>query len=208
MAAAKRYTNDIKIGIFLYISPKRRPKAAYFDCILIYTQSIYISIFIDVQVLVKLETIVEMCIGVNDMIETYSKIQNNQARGEPSRKNHLMSKVVLLIGNDAELLQPLAVKLAANGGDIALASSLLSAEAAEIIGERVQAFGGRFLLIDISNTRKSEAIINTTKRELGRMDIIVDMSAHKNKELEDTTSGDSPQTQWWLSKAVLEEISK
>jgi NAD(P)-dependent dehydrogenase (short-subunit alcohol dehydrogenase family) len=131
----------------------------------------------------------------------------------PSPKSHLMSKVVLLIGNDAEVLHALAAKLAANGGDIALASSQLSAEAAKAIQESVQAYGGRFLLLDrglvkngLSNVQKTEAIINNIKRELGRMDIVVDMSAHKGKGAENETTTNSDQSQWWLSTAILQEI--
>lgn len=128
-----------------------------------------------------------------------------------SPRNHLMSKVVLLIGNDVEVLQPIAAKLAANGGDIALASSRLSDEAADTIRESVRAFGGRFLLLDrelvrkgFSNIQKTEAVVNNIKRELGRMDIVVDMSAYNSSDNE--TDSNSTPSQWWLSKAILQEI--
>jgi hypothetical protein len=103
----------------------------------------------------------------NNMFETYTKVKNSHFRNITAHSNHLMSKVVLLIGDDAEILQPLAVKLAANGGDIALASSYLSDEAAEIIRERVEAFGGRFLLLDTSTTSEGEALVDNIREELG-----------------------------------------
>lgn len=149
------------------------------------------------------------------MTETYSNSRNGLNGGMSSTKNRLMSKVVLLVGNDAEILHSLAAEFAAHGGDVALASSQLSAEAADTIRESVQAFGGRFYLVDkgllhkglSSNGQKSETIINSIKRELGRMDIVIDMSAHKSNESQNETNLDSPQPQWWLSKAVLQEIN-
>lgn len=145
------------------------------------------------------------------MTETYLKLRSNLVREMSSPRNHLMSKVVLLIGNDVEVLQPIAAKLAANGGDIALASSRLSDEAADTIRESVRAFGGRFLLLDrelvrkgFSNIQKTEAVVNNIKRELGRMDIVVDMSAYNSSDNE--TDSNSTPSQWWLSKAILQEI--
>lgn len=140
------------------------------------------------------------------MIETYSRVQNSQLGGQSSRKNNLMGKVVLLMGNDAEILQPLAVKLAANGGDIALASSQLSVDSADIIRERVEAFGGRFLYVDINDIQESEAIIRNITEALGGMDIVVDMSAYKGKRSARTIYQDTPQPQRWLSRAIFEEI--
>ncbi|MFZ0543937.1 MAG: hypothetical protein WAM60_00770 [Candidatus Promineifilaceae bacterium] len=146
------------------------------------------------------------------MTHSYSNFQNGTVNGKSTRKNHLMSKVILLIGNDPEILQSLAAEFAANGGDIALASSHLPTEISNSIRERVHAFGGRFLLVDkslLNNIQKAETIVNKVREVLGGIDIFIDISAHKNnEEPEDERNQESPQPQWWLSSAILGEIKQ
>ncbi len=143
------------------------------------------------------------------MMETSSNLQNKQDRKKSSPQDNLMSKVVLLIGNDAGLLQSLAVECAAHGSDIALASSRLPSDLGEKIRENVQAFGGRFLLLDkslIQNIQKAEMLITRVKRELGSLDILIDFSAHQQPESEVETGTNGSQPCWWLSQAILQEI--
>ncbi len=124
---------------------------------------------------------------------------------QSNSQNNLMSKVVLLIGNDVNVLHPLAIGFAKNGCDIALASSRMPSEIANTIREGVQAVGRRFLFLDkaLMNIRKAELAVAEIKRELGGIDFLVDMSKEKTKQ---RTNQLERQTRWWLSKIILQEI--
>lgn len=142
------------------------------------------------------------------MTETQFTSQNNLVKGKSQSPNNLLSKVVLLIGNDAGLLHSLAVLFASNGSDIALASSTLSVSIANTIRDSVQALGGRFLLLDnsLSENRNTEMVVGTVRKEMGGMDVLIDMSAKRKKGLSGEANGDGSQPRWWLSKAILQEI--
>lgn len=138
------------------------------------------------------------------MMETHTK-QKDLDKKNGYHRYPLMSKVILLIGNDAGVLQSLAAEFAADGGDIALVSSRLPAEITNDIRDSVQALGGRFLLLD-NGGFNAAGVINKVREELGGMDILIDMSAQKSKKLEAPEERSVPQPQWWLSKDTLQEL--
>jgi NADP-dependent 3-hydroxy acid dehydrogenase YdfG len=139
------------------------------------------------------------------MIDTESKLQSNLVSGNPSPNHHLVNKVILLIGNDAGTLHSLAATFAAYGSDIALASSRLPVDTILAIRENVQQSGGRFLLLNrdlADESRSAESLISTVKKELGKMDILIDLSARDKMN----SNSDNPQPRWWLSPVALQEF--
>jgi NAD(P)-dependent dehydrogenase (short-subunit alcohol dehydrogenase family) len=138
------------------------------------------------------------------MMETRTK-QKDLERGNGHHQYHLMSKVILLIGNDAGVLHSLAVEFAAEGGDIALVASRLPAKIADEIRKSVQLLGGRFLHLE-SDGFNAAGVIQKVREEMGGMDILVDMSAKKSEKSETNNERSVPQPQWWLSKNTLQEL--
>ena len=61
-------------------------------------------------------------------------------------RNHLVGKVVLLIGNDTPVLNTLVIQLAQKGADIALFCRRQSTEALQNLKQQVEALGQRFFL--------------------------------------------------------------
>lgn len=123
---------------------------------------------------------------------------------------HLVNKVVLLIGNDAAILDSLAIEFATKGSDIALASPQLSDRTAESIREKVEQSGGRFLLLDknlFTDVQKVEVLIDTIKKELGKIDILIDLSAKRFRKSSNGTHSDTPYPRWGLSTAILQELT-
>jgi hypothetical protein len=141
------------------------------------------------------------------MAEAYSKSQDNLVRGESLTYNNLLSKIVLLIGNDAAALHVLAAAFAARGSDIVLLSSQLSVDITNAIRESVLALGRGFLLLDksLSNGQNAELVVSKVKKEMGGIDILVDISA-RDEGMASKTKRDKSQPIWWLSKAMLQEI--
>lgn len=140
------------------------------------------------------------------MSDTGSQSQNELAGGK-SRTGRLASKVVLLIGNDPGVLHPLAIKFAAKGSDIVLASSQLPADTTSAIREHVQALDSRFLLIDNElDNGTMEKVVSKVRDEMGGIDILIDMSARDSRRLAGKTKGEIVENRLWLSEAILEEI--
>lgn len=141
------------------------------------------------------------------MTEIQFTSKKNLVKGNSHTPANFISKVVLLIGNDAGVLHSLAVSFASKGSDIALASSRLPVDIANTIRESVQALGGRFLLLDnsLSENRNAEMVVGTVKKEMGGLDILIDMSAKSKGVSGEKNQGSSP-PRWWLSKAILQEI--
>jgi enoyl-[acyl-carrier-protein] reductase (NADH) len=143
------------------------------------------------------------------MIESATQNRIDMMENETSIDN-FVNKVILLIGNDAAVLNSLAIELAAKGSDIALASSQLSDRTAESIREKVEQAGGRFLLLDknfFTNIHKGEGVIDTIKKELGKIDILIDLSAKRFKKSNNGTHSETPYPRWRLSTAILQEIT-
>lgn len=117
----------------------------------------------------------------------------------------MMKKVVLLIGNDDNVLQSLAEGLARRGCDIALAAQKMPLEIANAIRDSVQALGRRFLYLGALITiQKAELAVAEIKRELGGIDFLVDMT---DRSIISQSDQVPPQPRLWLSKTILQELS-
>lgn len=146
--------------------------------------------------------------------ETDQDKNNNKWRPESANPQHLMGKVVLLIGNDTAVVQNLVTQLAQKGADIALVCWQMPQEAVRKIKESVQAVGRHLLLIEQTEPEHEASVmaqlVETIAAELGHLDIFIDLSAHKSEPLSlsnghahKVTAG---QPNWPLAQAVLEEM--
>lgn len=138
--------------------------------------------------------------------------KNKPRRGESGRRsNHLVGKVVLLIGNDTAVLHTLVRRLAQKGADIALVCRELSSEAIRRVQEIVESLGQRFLLVDETNyqTFSADRLIHTVTSTLGHLDVFIDLSADLSA-LQETENGQARiefQPVWLLRQPVLEELA-
>lgn len=121
-------------------------------------------------------------------------------------KNRLMSKVVLLIGNDPNILRPLAAGFANKGCNVALASQEMPSDIVNTIRESVLKLGRCFLFLQpLINISKGESPVAEIKREFGRIDFLVDLSG---KTSDQPSSKEDRQTRLWLSKTIRQEMKK
>ena len=113
-------------------------------------------------------------------------------------------KVVLLIGNDDDVLQSLAVSFAERGFNIALSAPQMPLEVANSIRDSVQSTGHRFIFLgDLGEMKNTEFAMMEIRREMGGIDFLVDMTDRSNG----TESNQDPtQPRLWLSKNVLQEL--
>lgn len=142
-------------------------------------------------------------------ITHYSPFAGTDRR--PSRRNHLIGKVVLLVGNDPVDLQALATPLAQRGADIALYCQSLKSGAAKQMRQSVEAAKQHFFLISEARDSVSpQQVVEAVTERFGHLDIFIDLSAQPNETLDDNDplekDDESEQAVWQLTQAALEEI--
>jgi NAD(P)-dependent dehydrogenase (short-subunit alcohol dehydrogenase family) len=128
-----------------------------------------------------------------------------------SPRNHLIGKVVMLVGEDTTLLQGLAEPLARKGADIAVVCPTASPELVRPLRESVESAGQRFYQVTAETAEQPERIVDTITAELGHLDIFIDLSAHAptrwgfngNGAHDDEERGPD----WPLAQAALETIT-
>jgi NAD(P)-dependent dehydrogenase (short-subunit alcohol dehydrogenase family) len=102
----------------------------------------------------------------------------------------LEGKVAIVTGGDSGIGRAVAVLFAREGADVAIVY-LSEEEDAEETGRAVEAEGRRALLIpgDVTDSAFCEEAVETTVRELGRLDILVNNAAYQEHlpSLEDIT---------------------
>lgn len=140
---------------------------------------------------------------------------NSNSYSSQRGQNHLLNKVVLLIGNDTAVLQNMIIQLAQKGADVALICQKLPAETLSLIRDKVESLGRHFLLIEKSRQQpiSPERLIESISSHLGHLDIFIDLSAQKETvssatDPSETDSQDSWfQLHWPLTQAALQEIA-
>ena len=136
-------------------------------------------------------------------------------------RNHLVGKVVLLIGNDTPVLNTLVIQLAQKGADIALFCRRQSTEALQSLKQQVEALGQRFLLFSEKELTPEQETMNPADHlvkkitsALGRLDIFIDLTspqdsillaAHNNAT---ETEGEKSQPDWKMRHAVFAELAQ
>ncbi len=124
--------------------------------------------------------------------------------------NHLANKVVLLIGNDTAVLQPLITQLAQKGADIALICQQLSAETVRGVHENVKSLGQRFMFLAETADQSISAAntIQTITSGLGHVDVFIDLSAQEVVPHNGNRTATEPfQPNWQFTQTVVEEIA-
>lgn len=133
-----------------------------------------------------------------------------------TNRNHLIGKVVLLVGYDATVLHSLAEPLARKGADIAVLAPELSVDMVRPMRESVESAGQRFLHVGGQPQAHApdaapETIVETVTAKLGHLDIFIDLSAQATNRLAINGTTD-PETEerdadWPLVHAALERIT-
>jgi hypothetical protein len=138
--------------------------------------------------------------------------KNSQSYPIKNRRNYLLDKVVLLIGNDTPVLQNLIIQLAQKGADIALICQKLPTDTLNRIRDSMESMGRRFLLIEKSKRQpiSPEWLIETVSSQLGHLDIFIDLSAYKqtSSSVPDEPKDNWFQLHWPLTQAAIQEIAK
>lgn len=128
-----------------------------------------------------------------------------------SQRNHLIGKVVMLVGQDTALLQGLAGPLARKGADIAVVCHTASPELVRPLRESVESAGQRFYQVTAETAEKPERIVDTITAELGHLDIFIDLSAQAPTRLAINSNGahedEEREPDWPLVQAALEQIT-
>lgn len=85
----------------------------------------------------------------------------------------LTGRVAIVTGGSSGIGRAAAIQLAASGAAVAIAS--LPAEACCAVQEEIEAFGGKAIALptDVSDPDQVDAMIKTTVRELGGVDILI-----------------------------------
>jgi hypothetical protein len=143
-------------------------------------------------------------------------VKNSQSYPIKSRRNYLLDKVVLLIGNDTAVLQNMIIQLAQKGADVALICQKMPAETLGRIRDKVESLGRRFLLIEESRQQSVSPkwLIESVSSHLGHLDIFIDLSALKETPSsaltpnENDPSGNWFQLHWPLTQAAIQEIAQ
>ncbi|MEZ4592342.1 MAG: hypothetical protein R3D55_14540 [Chloroflexota bacterium] len=133
------------------------------------------------------------------------------------KRNQLIGKVVLLIGNDTAVLQTLITQLAQKGADVALFCRQLPAKQARSIQAQVESFGQRFLLLTENRlhplppdrVNPVEWIVQTVVSALGRLDIFIDLSAQQERAAAPASQPQpgAVQPSWQIRQAILAELA-
>ena len=129
---------------------------------------------------------------------------------EINSRTQLLGKVVLLIGNDSDIVQNLVTQFARKGADVVLLCWRIPLEVVHKIRESVQSVGRHLLVIE-QETMTGKQLIEIITSELGRLDIFIDLSAQK-REHTPGDKNDAAQTaalshpDWQLTHAVFEEM--
>lgn len=137
--------------------------------------------------------------------------ENYRKREFASHHFYLLGKVVLIIGNDEDLLQTLVKQLAKKGADIALFCWQMPIETVYKIMESVRSVGRNFLLIEEVEHQffSADRLIQTVKTRMGRLDIFIDLSAQSSSS--SLPNEQTPEWNHWncqLTKEALEEITR
>lgn len=143
-----------------------------------------------------------------NMNGTVSIKQDNQISSKSSA-NFLKDKVVLIIGNNERTLYSLAVQFATLGGEIVLLSPQLPGGVTESIHRKVMQDGGRSFVVDsrlVTDARKAKTLVDLVKREVGKIDILIDMSAARIEDQRLEAYLNISQPKWWLSSIILHEL--
>lgn len=127
-----------------------------------------------------------------------------------THRNHLLGKVVLLMGNDTAVLQTLITQLAQKGADIALVCRQLPAETVRRVQASVESFGQRFLFIEEVKRQPISAnhLVQTVVTGLGNLDVFIDLSAPKRAPTMHKNMIGRRRPDWQLAQAVLKEITQ
>lgn len=126
-----------------------------------------------------------------------------------------MSKVVLVTGAGRGLGAITAERLAQDGWDVVV-NYRATAEGAENVASTVRAFGQRALIFkaDVSRHDEVEAMIETTLREMGRLDAVVNNAGiYKRSTIDQTDPVDWHEAldvnltgSWYVLKAALPHL--
>ncbi len=141
----------------------------------------------------------------------YQQRYHDDYHGQAAGQNRMLGKVVLLVGNDITTIQTLVNQLTRKGADVALVCWHMPLDAGRKIKESVQAVGRHFLLLEHpeNNDSSNHQVIETIISELGRLDLLIDLSAqysnHSSKGAEDLKGFN--QDNWLLTRAFLDEIA-
>ena len=110
----------------------------------------------------------------------------------------LQDKVALITGGDSGIGRAVAVIFAREGADVAISYLPQEQSDAEETQAAVEQTGRRCLLLpgDLTDPDYCNAIVDTTVKELGKLDILVSNAAHQNRkeELADLTDEELEET--------------
>jgi NAD(P)-dependent dehydrogenase (short-subunit alcohol dehydrogenase family) len=125
------------------------------------------------------------------------------------RSNQLGEKVVLLIGQDTDALRSLITQLAEKGAHIALIGHNFSASNSRHLQDLVESAGRRFLFIDdsLKETGNAQEVVSEIIQQLGRLDILIDLSASIPKA---KLNGSTPRKSLynrWMKQDLLDAVS-
>ena len=137
-------------------------------------------------------------------------------------RNHLVGKVVLLIGNDTPVLSTLVIQLAQKGADIALFCRRQSTEALQSLKQQVEALGRHLLIFsekelvpEQETMNLADHLIKKITSALGRLDIFIDLTSPQDSILlaahNNATEGEKSQSEqpdWKMRHAVFAELAQ
>jgi len=144
------------------------------------------------------------------MTETQDYQEKSFELKTTTNSNHLLGKVVLLVGNDTAVLQTLITQLARKGADIALVCRKLPRETVRRVRQSVESLGQRFLFIEESTSHPipPNHLIQTVVTNLGNLDIFIDLSAQKKTVKKNGNGASQRKPNWHYAQAVLKELAK
>ena len=96
-----------------------------------------------------------------------------------SHFGNLLGKVVILFGENSEVVRTLIVSCAQRGADVALVSSNKSQVSLNPLRRQVQDMGRCLYFVDEqgSKTAEGDQSVSTVLAEFGRVDFLIDLSA-------------------------------
>lgn len=131
-------------------------------------------------------------------------------------RNHLIGKVVLLVGQDAAVLHSLAEPLARKGADIAVLAPEVPPDMMRPMRDTVESAGQRFLHVGGETGPQApdiapQTIMETVTASLGHLDVFIDLSAQASHQPalngHSEPENDERDPDWPLVHAALEQIA-
>lgn len=118
-----------------------------------------------------------------------AKMQPAPDYGEKTYRGHdrLEGRVALITGGDSGIGRAVALAFAREGADIAIGYlSEREREDAELVGSSVENAGRRALLRqgDLSRPVECKKLVDSTTKEFGRIDILINNAAYQGKAVE------------------------